>query len=137
MDLGVGARMSAPQPHTSEWDYSHLTSSNGLDIAHEKNTHSAQRRRDLVLIIVCVENEEWCTLSVHVWRSAAASAGSDGLRLERQHAGREGSVAKSAEGSERGRQTWRCCSSVTAAKYYRMYLYVRGSVVQEKRQMLH
>ncbi|TNM91203.1 hypothetical protein fugu_003492 [Takifugu bimaculatus] len=47
------------QPRTSVCDYSHLTSSNGLDIAREKNTHSAQRRGDLVLIIVCVENEEW------------------------------------------------------------------------------
>lgn len=74
-------------------------------------------------------------MSVHVWRkSAAAPAGSDGLRLERRHAGREGSGAKSAEGREGGRQPWRCCSSVTPAKYYRMYLYVRGSVVQEEKR---
>lgn len=70
-------------------------------------------------------------MSVHVRRkSAAASAGSDGPGPERLHAGREGSGAKSAE----GRQTWRCCSSVTPAKYYRMCLYVRGSVVQEEKR---
>lgn len=73
-------------------------------------------------------------MSVHVWgKSAAASAGSDGLRLERQHAGRGGSGAKSAEGRERGRQTCRCCSSVAAAKDHRVHLEVRGSVGQEEK----
>lgn len=48
---GSGQNLSS-LPHTSECDYSHLTSSNGLDITREKDTHSAQRRGDSLLIIV-------------------------------------------------------------------------------------